>query len=257
MANETEEIQARSKVVFRKSATKFHIPGPSLIKKFRRDRHKSHRVSVFRYAYYDPAFKFFVEQVLDCEYLSLPPSTKRTLELGIQNSADDVCTPFKHMMGDWIEALELGADILVQVGGPCRLGYYGEVQESILRSMGYEFTMLNFSHGIEQGYFGWGKEVLRTVNPDIEIAHGVKQLLACGHMLTKLDEARDFYMANAAFEVERGSFKSAWEAFMDDMRACESKRDIDEAFSKAMSQMRSIVLDKPADPIRIGIIGEI
>lgn len=114
--NDITSEQIRSKVVFERSSKRHHIPGPALLKKFKRDRHKTHRVSVFRYAYYDPAFKFFVEQVLDCEYLALPPSTKRTMELGIQNSADDVCTPFKHMMGDWIEALELGADILVQVG---------------------------------------------------------------------------------------------------------------------------------------------
>lgn len=255
--NDITSEQIRSKVVFERSSKRHHIPGPALLKKFKRDRHKTHRVSVFRYAYYDPAFKFFVEQVLDCEYLALPPSTKRTMELGIQNSADDVCTPFKHMMGDWIEALELGADILVQVGGPCRLGYYGEAQESILRDMGYDFTMLNFSHGIEQGYFGWGKEVLKTVNPDIGIAHGVKQLLACGHMLTKLDQARDFYMANAAFEVKRGEFRAAWDALMDDMRACETKHDIDEAYSRGMERMRAIESNRPKDPIRIGIVGEI
>ncbi len=59
------------------------------------DRHKSTKIAVFRYAYYAPAFKYFVEQVLDCEYLDLPKSTKRTAELGIQVSADDVCAPFK------------------------------------------------------------------------------------------------------------------------------------------------------------------
>ena len=56
-----------------------------------------------------------------------------------------VCAPFKHILGDYIEALELGADVLVQFAGPCRLGYYGELQESILRDLGYEFDMLNFA----------------------------------------------------------------------------------------------------------------
>ncbi len=257
MENEMQADQMRSKVVFERSDHRGSIPGPALVKRLKRDRHKDRRVSVFRYAYYDPAFKFFVEQVLDCEYLSLPPATKRTMELGIQNAPDDVCTPFKHMMGDWIEALEAGADILVQVGGPCRLGFYGEMQERILRDMGYDFTMLNFSHGIEQGYFGWGKEVLKTVNPDIAIAHGVKQLLVCGHMLTMLDRVRDLYMENAGFEVERGSYRRAWEAFLDDMRCAQTKRGIDDASIRAMDKMRSIALDKPADPIRIGIIGEL
>lgn len=248
---------ARTQVIYEPDEPRRAKPFPPLPKKVRRDRHKNTLVSVFRYAYYDPAFKFFVEQVLDCDYLQLPKATKRTMELGIQSSSDYVCTPFKHMMGDWIEALELGADILVQVGGPCRLGYYGEMQEQILRDMGYEFTMLNFSHGIEQGYIGWGREVLKMVNPDIAIPHGVKQLLACGHMLTLLDQARDFYMANGGFERTRGDFRRAWENLMDAMRAAATRDDIDEAYRASMEEMRAIPIDKPADPVRIGIIGEL
>ncbi|WP_241157043.1 hypothetical protein [Adlercreutzia sp. ZJ304] len=248
---------ARTQVVYEPEEPRRAIPFPRLKKKLKRDRHKRTKVSVFRYAYYDPAFKFFVEQVLDCDYLQLPKATKRTMDLGIQNSSDYVCTPFKHMMGDWIEALELGADILVQVGGPCRLGYYGEMQEQILRDMGYEFTMLNFSHGIEQGYFGWGKEVLKMVNPDIDIPYGVKQLLATGHMLSLLDQARDFYMANGGFECERGAFRHAWEDFLDAMRAATDKAEIDSAYARSMEEMRAIPLNKPANPVRIGIIGEL
>lgn len=223
----------------------------------KRNRHRNTVVSVFRYAYYDPAFKYFVEQVLDCEYLQLPKATKRTMELGIQHSSDYVCTPFKHMMGDWIEALELGADILVQVGGPCRLGYYGEMQQQILRDMGYDFTMLNFSHGIEQGYIGWGREVLKMVNPDIAIPHGVKQLLATGHMMTLLDRARDFYMAQGGFEREQGAFRRAWEALLDRMRTATTKTEIDAVYTQTMDQMRAIPLDKPDNPVRIGIVGEL
>ena len=47
-------------------------------------------------------------------------------------------------MGNFIEALELGADTLVMGGGigPCRFGYYAQVQRDILKSLGYEFTMV-------------------------------------------------------------------------------------------------------------------
>lgn len=247
----------RSKVIYNEGEKGDVSPFFPVIKKLKKDRHKNSLVSVFRYAYYAPAFKFFVEQVLDCDYLELPPATKRTMELGIQSSADDVCTPFKHMMGDWIEALEQGADVLVQVGGPCRLGYYGEIQEKILKDMGYSFTMLNFSHGIEQGYFGWGKEVLKTVNPNIAIGHGVTQLLACGHMMTKLDMARDIYMQRAGFELEKGAHKQVWVSLLEDMKACHDRREIDRAYSDAVNKMNAIPIDKPDSPIRIGIVGEL
>ena len=209
-------------------------------RKFKRDRHKRIKVAFFRYCYYDPAFKFFVEQVLDADFLTLPEATKRTTEIGEQNSTDYVCTPFKHILGDYVEALEAGADVLVQFGGPCRLGYYGELQEAILRDMGYEFQMLNFSRGIEQGALGWAKQCLKTVNPDINV----------------LDEARDFYLATAGFERERGAFKRVWASYLDALRGATGDRDINEAFRQAMDAMRAIPLDKPDDPIRIGVVGE-
>ena len=211
-------------------------------KRIKRDRHKRIKVAFFRYCYYDPAFKYFVEQVLNAEYLALPEATKRTTEVGVQNSNDYVCTPFKHILGDFIDALELGANVLVQFGGPCRLGYYGELQESILRDMGYEFDMLNFSAGIEEGAIGWAKQCLRLVNPDIAIPHAVKQLASTASMALKLDEARDFYLANAGF--------------MDEMRGATCEKDINEIFARGMDRMRCIAIDKPADPIRIGIVGE-
>ena len=225
-------------------------------KKFKRNRHKRTKVAVFRYSFYDPAFKYFVEQVLDCEYLALPEATKRSLELGSQNSNDYVCTPFKHILGDYIEALELGADILIQVGGPCRLGYYGELQESILRDMGYDFTMLNFSHGIEQGYIGWAKEVLKLVNPDLSIPVGIRQLLATGDMMAKLDSAHDYLLANAGFEVEKGAFERTWKSLLEAMRTCKTDHDISQVYREYMDRLRAIPLDKPANPLRIGVVGE-
>ncbi len=223
---------------------------------FKRDRHKRTKVAFFRYCYYDPAFKFFVEQVLDADYLPLPDATKVTSERGAQYSTDYVCTPFKHILGDFIEALDLGADVLVQFGGPCRLGYYGELQESILRDAGYDFAMLNFSGGIEGGWVGWAKQCLKVVNPDIAVPHAVKQLLVCGNMVVKLDEARDFYLANAGFEQEKGAYRRAWASFMDDMRGATTDREVNDAYRRGMDAMRAIPLDKPDDPIRIGVVGE-
>ncbi|MEG0324801.1 MAG: hypothetical protein RR619_12450, partial [Raoultibacter sp.] len=57
-------------------------------KRKKRDRHARTRVAFFRYSYYDIAFKYFVEQVLDADYVPLPEPTKLTLELGTRNSND-------------------------------------------------------------------------------------------------------------------------------------------------------------------------
>ena len=218
--------------------------------------HRRVRVAAFRYCYYAPAFKYFVEQVLDADWLPLPPATKHTIEVGELNSVDYVCTPFKHMLGDYIDALDAGADILIQVGGPCRLGYYGELQEAILRDMGYQFEMLNYSEGIEQGAIGWGIQSIRIVNPSVSIPHALRQLGATANMVEKLDSARDFFLANGGFEQEAGSFDRAWDRFIGAMNEAASQTEISEAYRQVMDTMSTLPLDKPDRPIRIGIVGE-
>ena len=79
-----------------------------------------------------------------------PPTTQRTLSLGVKYSPETVCLPFKLQLGNMIEALELGADTLVMPGGPgpCRFGYYHKVHELILRELGYKFHMVTQDRGI-------------------------------------------------------------------------------------------------------------
>ena len=218
-------------------------------------RHSSKRIAWPRYAYYDVAFQFFTEHVLDAEFVQLPEPTRKTIEVGASNSSDFVCAPFKHIMGDYIEALHAGADVIAQFTGPCRLGYYGELQESILRDMGYDFEMLNFSeaagHGIK-GYLG----LCKKVNPNMSVPVAAKNMLATLKMVEHLDAYDDYYLANAGFEVERGAFERDRAQLFDDFRACSGPSDVEEAFRAGMARVRAIPLDKPEDPIRIGLVGE-
>ncbi len=73
-----------------------------------------------------------------------PPNSQRTLSLGSKYSPEFVCIPFKLTLGNFIEALEMGADTLVMAAGPglCRFGYYAKIQERILKDMGFDFQMV-------------------------------------------------------------------------------------------------------------------
>ena len=63
------------------------------------------------------------------------------------STAGFVCVPFKYNLGNYIEALESGANVLIQAGGGCRYGYYAEVQEQILRDLGYKFEFVKLMSG--------------------------------------------------------------------------------------------------------------
>ncbi len=226
-------------------------------KRPKRDRHSRRKVAFFHFRQYEPAFKYFVEQVLDADFVPLPAPTRRTVATGEELSSDYVCTPFKHIMGDYVEALERGADVLVQFTGFCRLNYYGELQEMILRDRGYtDFDMLNFSYvgtGKIRDYVRFCKKV---VNPDLSIPRGAAQLFAAYRMVEHIDQVRDRYLADAGFEVESGSFDRVRKRFIARMNAATSLPEIEEGYREAVEAFDALPVAKPVDPVRVVILGE-
>jgi len=75
----------------------------------------------------------------------VPPAvSKKTLEIGTKLSPELACLPLKINMGNYIESIERGADTIILAGscGPCRFGYYGVVQQEILKDMGYDAEII-------------------------------------------------------------------------------------------------------------------
>ena len=55
----------------------------------------------------------------------IPPYTsKKTLSIGTKNSPESICLPYKLILGNFVEAIETGADYVAMIGSPgiCRLG---------------------------------------------------------------------------------------------------------------------------------------
>ena len=81
----------------------------------------------------------FLKLSTNLEVKPAPPITKKTLELGSKYAPDSVCIPFKYNLGNFIESLDNGANILFTAGGGCRYNYYAEVTETILKDLNYNF----------------------------------------------------------------------------------------------------------------------
>ncbi len=76
-----------------------------------------------------------------------PPTTDRTIKIGVRNSPDMMCFPYKVTLGNFVEALEEGANTLVifNSSGRCRFRQYSKLHEYTLRGMGYNFEIHNVS----------------------------------------------------------------------------------------------------------------
>ncbi len=207
-----------------------------------------------RYGEYNCVLKYLVEQGFETRCVLPPPLSRRTEDLGARNSPDLVCTPFKTTLGSMIEALEAGADTIIMVHGACRLSYFGELQEQILRDLGYTCDFVNLS------LYNTGKKrdilkALKVINPRRSLVKAGRALYEAAQMVQHLDDTTAFYYQNCGFDPS-GTYPKIYKKFISDMYAARSLADIREAYRAANHSFADVTLRKPEDPIRIGIIGD-
>ena len=154
---------------------------------------------------YSVPIKFFISHLTEIEVQCSPPITKQTIELGDKYSPSDVCVPFKYNLGNFIESLNNGATILFQAGGGCRYRYYAELQEKILRDMGYQFTFIKLTTK-ERIYIKDTYKIFKKLNEKLKyktfLYYGGLTIL----MIYYMDKLDEIIRKNIGFEKEKNSF---------------------------------------------------
>ena len=66
-----------------------------------------------------------------------PPNSNEALEIGVRNSIEGICLPYKLNLANYIMALDKGANTLMmfQAPGSCRLGNYTKMAQKTLKSI--------------------------------------------------------------------------------------------------------------------------
>ena len=204
---------------------------------------------------YSHAFKFLLERGFDVQYMTPPPITRKTLALGSKHSPDYVCVPFKYCLGCYIEALEQGANCLMQIFGACRLNYYGELSEQILRDLGYDFKFMNMA-GIKWLSPKSIMENLKIINPDVSLVKVAAALPTTLKMIEYIDKVEDFLRRNVGFEVNDGDFDQLYKEFSAKLDTVEHGKQLKKLYKTYMKRFRAIPLNKPAKTFKVGMIGD-
>lgn len=208
-----------------------------------------------RYFEYNCAVKYFVSHAFShVEYVMPPRLTRRSDELGMKYAPDSVCFPFKTILGSLIEVLENGADTLIMPHGLCRLGYYGELSEVILRNLGYDFDFINlaeYNTGKKKDWIRALKRIEKRPNMMKIVKYGKDAV----RMVNILDEITERYYEDLGFDPS-GRLEKAYKAFIRALYAADSRKDIETAYSKMNELFETIKLEKPERPLRVGMVGE-
>ncbi len=99
-------------------------------------------IGIPRFGAYSTMMKSFIEG-LGLRVIMPAQITRDMIRLGVANSSDMICFPFKVCLGQQIWALENGATDLIMWNncGVCRQKHYWQLEELILKDLGYKFTM--------------------------------------------------------------------------------------------------------------------
>jgi len=150
--------------------------------------------------------KYIVEKVTKCKVIIPPPNNKQTIELGSKYSPNDICMPFKYNLGNYINALNSGANILIQAGGGCRYGYYAELQEQILKDLGYNFKFINLIKDNHVSIFKMYK-FSKKMNNKLNIFSYFYYLITGFLIIIIMDRLDKYLRENMGYEEISGSFE--------------------------------------------------
>jgi predicted nucleotide-binding protein (sugar kinase/HSP70/actin superfamily) len=194
---------------------------------------------------------------LELDVVVPPPSSKKTLSLGVKYSPEFACLPLKLNLGNFIEAGELGADTVLMAGGcgPCRFGYYAQIEQAILKDIGRTMNFIvleppdrNFTELVGKIKSLAGKKswwhIFQAVRFGYRKAKAVDEI-----------ERISFYLRPR--EITVGSTDTAYRkalALIDD--AC-TWEDLTSAMAEVQNVFKEVVADEHKQVLKVGLIGEI
>lgn len=205
---------------------------------------------------YHVPISYLFSHILDSEIINCPLITSNTIELGTKYSPDFVCTPFKYTLGNFIESLDKGANILIQAGGGCRYGYYAELQEQILKDLGYDFELFNLVTAGKND-IGYILKCMKDINPKFSKFKALYYFIIAKKMVKYMDIFDDYIRKNIGFEVEDGSFEHLKKKMLKSFSKTKGIISLIKKYHFYKKEFKNVKVNKPNNCLKVGIIGEL
>jgi len=195
---------------------------------------------------------------LGTKYVIPPFPNKRALEIGTRLVPEGACLPLKITVGSLVQGYESGADTHLMLGswGPCRFGYYCQMQREILRNNGYDMDTI-ILEPCREGLGELGRRIRRLAGGEFPVLKVAKALWDVPVIAVRTDKLERLYYRVMAREKRRGSAEAIYSEFQRSVlttkNACQTKRLI----RRTRKKLSQVDIDRDAHPLRIGIVGEI
>lgn len=189
----------------------------------------------------------------------LPPRpSRRTLNLGVQYSPEFACFPLKIVLGNYLEVIEKGANVLVTSGGvgPCRAGLYAELHKKTLHQLGHPVEIIVFEPPRL-----YPINFIRNVNRLNPARLSIKAIIECikrgWRKLQALDNLEKISHIIRPEELHRGTTTRVHKKVLDWVDSAYTTNEIIEAEAAAVDEMNKIPRDHERLILDLGMVGEI
>ena len=195
---------------------------------------------------------------LGVRYVIPPFPNKRALELGTRLVPEGACLPLKVTVGSLIQGYERGADTHLMLGswGPCRFGYYCQMQREILANNGYDMDTI-ILEACRDGLGELIRRIRRLSGGRFPVFRVAKALWDVPVTAMRTDKLERLYYHVMAREQRRGAAEAIYSAFQRSVLDTKNVGQIKRIIRQTRNKLLSVDIDKSAEPMRIGIVGEI
>ncbi len=193
---------------------------------------------------------------LGVEALIPPHTSKKTLEIAAKYSPESICLPYKMVLGNFLQAIEKGADYVAMISSPgiCRLGEYGQSIKNVLKDLGYEdkYTELQLYDGFK-GMYSFLTELSGVRNPVI-LAKAINIAVRKVFVLDKLENLFSYYRAR---EIVVGTAEKHYNRALSLIIEANNTKELKAFEKEAIAEIKKTEIDKNRDVLTVDITGEI
>jgi predicted nucleotide-binding protein (sugar kinase/HSP70/actin superfamily) len=188
----------------------------------------------------------------------VPPYTsKKTLSIGTQHSPESVCLPYKLLLGNYIEAIENGAEALFMISSPgiCRLGEYGKGIANAIEDLGYKVKIVNVD--FYKGKFFECARKLREVTGNNNSIDLIKALYLAVKKIIVLDDLATLLSYYRARESHHGEAEKIYNKHLYQVDLATTSKNVKVAYNKALEEFSAIEIDPDKEVLVVELTGEI
>jgi predicted nucleotide-binding protein (sugar kinase/HSP70/actin superfamily) len=200
---------------------------------------------------YTVAFELLAKK-LNLEVVTPEKTSPKTIEKGVKIAPEMYCFPLKVNLGNFLEAIEKGADTIVMptaLGGSCRLRYYAFVEDKVLKENGKDVNFVVFDQSLD--IFSKLKKLSGA--SFLKMVEAAIFTLKALSIIEKLEKKAQYLRPR---EIEKGDTDRVLISAFKRMREIEKFSELLKFEREVLKEFSQIKIERKKVP-RVGIIGEI